>query len=127
MYQHDSSKQRLGVTAVARAIRFATSTAAPSCLKPPNRPEQLRRCGVRSPATMQGTAFLGPAARELGPGPLSDAAPRRAIEEFYDTHADPHQLINLAERPEHQQRLTVLRMELRRWLIESRDTGFLTL
>jgi hypothetical protein len=66
------------------------------------------------------------AAGQLGPDQLTYAAPRRALEELYDTHSDPHQLNNLADRPKHQERLAQLRAELRRWLIESRDAGFLT-
>jgi N-sulfoglucosamine sulfohydrolase len=66
------------------------------------------------------------AAGELGPGPMTYAASRKALEELYDTHADPHQLNNLADRPEHQEQLASIRTELRRWLIESRDAGFLT-
>jgi N-sulfoglucosamine sulfohydrolase len=66
------------------------------------------------------------AAGQLGPGPMTYAASRRALEELYDTQSDTHQLNNLVDRPEHQERLASLRAELRRWLIESRDTGFLT-
>jgi N-sulfoglucosamine sulfohydrolase len=66
------------------------------------------------------------AAGQLGPDQLTYAAARRALEELYDTRADPHQLNNLANRPEHQARLASLRAELRRWLIDSRDAGFLT-
>jgi N-sulfoglucosamine sulfohydrolase len=66
------------------------------------------------------------AAGKLGPGPMTYAASRRALEELYDTHADPHQLNNLADRPEHHEQLASLRAELGRWMMESRDTGFLT-
>lgn len=57
---------------------------------------------------------------------LTYAAPRRALEELYDTAADPHQLNNLASAPEHRPRLLALRGELYTWLTESRDAGFLT-
>jgi N-sulfoglucosamine sulfohydrolase len=66
------------------------------------------------------------AAGRLGPGPQTYAAPRRAVEELYDTHADPHQLHNLADNSAHQARLVALRGELRRWLAETGDAGFLT-
>ncbi|MBX3744283.1 MAG: sulfatase-like hydrolase/transferase [Verrucomicrobiae bacterium] len=66
------------------------------------------------------------AAGQLGPKPLTYAAPRRPREELYDTHADPYQLHNLAHRPEHQDRLTLSRAVLRRWILETRDAGFLT-
>jgi N-sulfoglucosamine sulfohydrolase len=63
---------------------------------------------------------------KLAPGPLTFAAPRRALEELYDTQADPHQLRNLAADPQHRAMLEKLRAELRRWQLATRDTGFLT-
>ncbi|TXT43742.1 MAG: sulfatase, partial [Limisphaerales bacterium] len=63
---------------------------------------------------------------KLAPGPLTFAAPRRALEELYDTQADPHQLRNLAADPQHRAVLERLRAELRRWQLATRDTGFLT-
>lgn len=66
------------------------------------------------------------AAGRLDAHQLTYAAPRRALEELYDTAADPHQLDNLAASPEHRQRLQTMRGELHQWLLESRDAGFLT-
>ncbi|MDZ7620450.1 MAG: HEAT repeat domain-containing protein, partial [Patescibacteria group bacterium] len=66
------------------------------------------------------------AAGQLNANQLTYAAPRRAIEELYDTHADPHQLHNLADRPEHREQQQRLRGELIRWMTDSRDAGFLT-
>jgi uncharacterized sulfatase len=63
---------------------------------------------------------------QLAPGPLTYAAPRRPLEELYDTDADPYQLLNLAHSPQHQDRLQLMRDELRRWQLETRDAGFLT-
>ena len=63
---------------------------------------------------------------KLEPGPLTYAAPRRALEELYDTQVDPHQLRNLASAPEHRATLEKMRAELRRWQLETRDAGFLT-
>jgi N-sulfoglucosamine sulfohydrolase len=63
---------------------------------------------------------------QLAPGPLAYAAPRRALEELYDTAADPHQLHNLAAQPEHRAVLERMRAELRRWQLATRDAGFLT-
>ena len=63
---------------------------------------------------------------ELGPGPMTYAAPRRAREELYDTHADPHQIRNLASQPELEQVLDRMRRTLRDWQIETGDAGFLT-
>jgi len=63
---------------------------------------------------------------QLAPGPLTYAASRRALEELYDTQADPHQLHNLAAVPEHRAVLERMRSELRRWQLATRDAGFLT-
>jgi uncharacterized sulfatase len=57
---------------------------------------------------------------------MTYAAPRRALEELYDTQADPHQLENLAADPQHREVLQRLRSELRRWQLATRDAGFLT-
>jgi len=65
------------------------------------------------------------AAGRLDADQLAYAAPRRALEELYDTLADPHQLRNLAASPLHRARLETMRGELRKWQIESRDAGLL--
>ncbi len=62
----------------------------------------------------------------LAVGPLTYAAPRRALEELYDAQADPHQLRNLVGDAKHQSQLERLRTELRRWQLATRDAGFLT-
>lgn len=64
--------------------------------------------------------------RGLGEGPLTYAAPRKAVEELYDTQADPHQVRNLADDPEHRETLHRLRDRLHRWRAETRDLGFLS-
>ncbi|TVS15343.1 MAG: DUF229 domain-containing protein [Planctomycetaceae bacterium] len=66
------------------------------------------------------------AADQLDGPPKVFAAPQRAIEELYDTHADPHQVNNLAGCPDHQPRLKQLADQLNRWIMETRDAGFLT-
>jgi N-sulfoglucosamine sulfohydrolase len=66
------------------------------------------------------------AAGQLNVNQLSYASPRRALEELYDTHNDPHQLINRAAAPEDQDTLERMRAALHRWQLESRDLGFLT-
>jgi len=66
------------------------------------------------------------AAGKLAPGPMTYAAPRRALEELYDARADPQQLHNLAAAPEHRAVLETMRAELHRWQLETRDAGFLT-
>jgi N-sulfoglucosamine sulfohydrolase len=66
------------------------------------------------------------AAGQLDRNQLAYASPRRALEELYDTHNDPHQLANLATAPKHQNTLRQMRAELHQWQLESRDLGFLT-
>ncbi|MEO8353141.1 MAG: sulfatase, partial [Chthoniobacteraceae bacterium] len=63
---------------------------------------------------------------KLAAGPMTYAAPRRALEELYDTEADPQNLHNLAADPEQQAVLEKMRGELRRWQLDTRDAGFLT-
>lgn len=63
--------------------------------------------------------------RQLDPAPMTYAAPRRAIEELYDTANDPHQIHNLAGQPEHRETVDRLRDVQRAWIRETRDLGFL--
>lgn len=49
----------------------------------------------------------------------------KPAEELYDTDADPWEIRNLADAPEHRETLDRLRGELRRWILEIRDLGFL--
>jgi N-sulfoglucosamine sulfohydrolase len=58
-------------------------------------------------------------------GPLTWLAPARALEELYDTEADPWQLHNLVRLQEHRATLERLRGKLREWMIETRDLGLL--
>ena len=58
----------------------------------------------------------------LGPQKLF-FAPAKPPEELYDTHADPHEINNLAGAAEHQQTLLRLRAELDQWMEESNDRG----
>lgn len=66
------------------------------------------------------------AAGQLNPAQLTYAAPRRALEELYDTSADPDQLYNLAASAGHAQILKRMREALWKWMGEVRDAGFLT-
>ena len=53
-------------------------------------------------------------------------ARQKPVEEFYDLRSDPHELVNLAKSNEHQETKNELADRLRRWILESRDSGFLT-
>ncbi len=65
-------------------------------------------------------------AGELQPGPQQNyAGPTKAIEELYDTEADPLCLENLAENPEFAGELNRLRSEQLYWSLETADVGFL--
>jgi hypothetical protein len=49
----------------------------------------------------------------------------KPTEELYDTVADPHEINNLAGRPETKAVLEKLRKTLRAWMLQTRDTGLL--
>jgi arylsulfatase A-like enzyme len=50
---------------------------------------------------------------------------KKPAEELYDTEADPWEIRNLASEPGHRETLERMHAELRRWMIEIRDLGFL--
>ena len=61
-------------------------------------------------------------------GQLSPEAQTLAIEalpeeELYDLEADPHQLHNLAQRPQHQEIRRRLRAEVEAWMQQTQDQG----
>jgi arylsulfatase A-like enzyme len=47
----------------------------------------------------------------------------KPVEELFDTEADPHEVVNLADRPEHAERLKQMRAALERWQEEIGDSG----
>ena len=49
----------------------------------------------------------------------------KPVEELYDTLADPHEINNLADSPDHQRILKRMRKVHRKWMAETRDTGLL--
>jgi uncharacterized sulfatase len=49
----------------------------------------------------------------------------KPAEELYDTSSDPWETRNLAADPAHRETLARMRAELKRWLLEIRDLGFL--
>jgi arylsulfatase A-like enzyme len=64
------------------------------------------------------------AAGRLNAAQLTYAAPRRALEELYDTRDDPHQIHNLVGSLEHEGTLLRLRVTLQNWILQTRDAGF---
>ncbi|CAN5338382.1 sulfatase-like hydrolase/transferase [soil metagenome] len=52
-------------------------------------------------------------------------AERKPPEELYDLESDPHEIHNLADDPAQAERLAEARTQLRSWILEHRDTGFL--
>jgi len=50
-------------------------------------------------------------------------APTRPSEELYDLASDPYEINNLADSPEHQEVLKLMRAELGRWIEETDDQG----
>ncbi len=51
--------------------------------------------------------------------------PRKPVEEFYDTNADPHQIHNLAGDPAFRTILEIFRAECERWMLATGDLGLL--
>lgn len=62
---------------------------------------------------------------KLGPGPMTYLAPKRAVEELYDTVADPHQLRNLASDPAHEDKVRAMRAAMSVTILRTRDLGLL--
>ena len=63
---------------------------------------------------------------KLNAAQLTYAGPTKPAECLYDTQADPWQIENLAESPEHQATLERMRKALHDWQIQTRDLGFLS-
>ena len=50
-------------------------------------------------------------------------APHMPREELYDLTTDPHEVVNLAEKPEHRSTLERMRGVLEKWMVETNDQG----
>ncbi len=74
--------------------------------------------------TMRVWQRLADAGKLSGP-PAVFMALSKPTEELYDTQADPFEVKNLADSPEHQEVLQRLRKEHRRWMTEIVDLGLL--
>lgn len=67
------------------------------------------------------------ALRERGaerPAQWQVAAKTRPAEEFYDAQADPWEVVDLIDRPEHAERIASLRRALAAWIDDTGDLGF---
>ncbi len=51
--------------------------------------------------------------------------PAKPAEEFYDTATDPHEVVNLVDRPDHAARIASMRAALEGWLEETGDLGLI--
>jgi len=92
----------------------------------PHRPwfhEQHLEYGYQMP-TLQVWQRLADEGKLTGPAAVF-MAKTKPPEELYDTQADPWEVNNLAGDPMHREVLERLRGELRRWMIDIRDLGFL--
>ncbi len=49
----------------------------------------------------------------------------KPVEELFDTEADPHEVVNLADRPEHAETLARMRAALERWQEDVGDSGLI--
>jgi len=72
--------------------------------------------------TMQEMRRLNKAGELVGPQKLY-FLPEKPEEELYDTVADPHEINNLAEKPEYRQRLFVMRKILAEHMEQTKDLG----
>jgi len=52
------------------------------------------------------------------------ASKSRPAEEFYDSHADPWEVVNLIDSPDHQERIAAMRERLDAWIEATGDLGF---
>jgi uncharacterized sulfatase len=61
--------------------------------------------------------------KALNPAQLRIMEPQKPAEELYDVKADPHEINNLAQAPQHQATLKQMRAALDKWQKETKDLG----
>jgi hypothetical protein len=62
---------------------------------------------------------------QLPPAAAVFIAPAKPIEELYDLEEDPHELVNLADSPEHRPILERMRKAHLDWVLETKDLGLI--
>lgn len=62
---------------------------------------------------------------EMPPAMKLFMAKKKPVEEFYDLHADPHEINNLANDPSQQERLSRFREVHAKWIRDTRDLGLI--
>ncbi len=90
----------------------------------PHRPVMQHSTYSEQTSTRQEIRRLAAEGRLSGPTAIL-AGPTKPAEELYDTQADPHEIHNLADSPDHQAILKRMRGVHRRWMLDTHDTGLL--
>lgn len=62
---------------------------------------------------------------EATPAQWQMVDPTKPAEEFYDSVADPHEVVNLIDRPEHADRIAAMRVAMDAWLERTGDLGLI--
>jgi uncharacterized sulfatase len=88
----------------------------------PERPYAQRISYMDEMPTMQEWRRLAAEDKLVGPQKLF-FAPNKPLEELYDTQADPHEINNLANDPQHGETLARLRKAHEQWVIDTKDIG----
>lgn len=84
----------------------------------------LLRSGYRERLPMMADLYALEESGPLRPEQWQLAAKRRPAEEFYDSAADPWEVKNLIDAPEHRERIAGLRNHLDAWIKDTDDLGF---
>lgn len=90
----------------------------------PERPYAQNITYMNQMPTMMEWRRLHAEGKLTGPTALHFRA-TKPVEELFDTEADPHEVVNLADRPDHAERLKRMRAALERWQEEVGDSGLI--